>query len=452
MPTVSQDGRTYTFRIRRGYRFSPPSGEAVTAKTFQHTLERALSPKNVYSAGPYLIPDILGASAYIAGKAAHITGVAVHRNSLAITLVKPAGDFLTRLSEFAFCPVPLSVPIHVPGISAPPVPSAGPYYISSVQGDRTVVKRNPNYSGPRPRRAERIVYTNDIPTPRAVGLADRGAVDLLPQDFDDTTPLMFPGGLLDQRKGPRSAAARGGKQQYYPYDAPFLDAIVFNTHRPLFRNVRLRRAVSYALDRRALATAFGDLPADEVVPPAVPGFPAGRLYPLERPDFATARHLAGGGRRHAVIGICGNPRLPKLAAIVRSNLTAIGIAASVINSQQCPGRYERADLLLVTLGSNERDPGVFVDQALNTSVYGSALGPGPWDSRSFRREFESARRLRNEARSIAFRRLDDELMRMAPLAVYGSYVWAEYLSPKIGCKVFQAEYGFVDLGALCKKS
>ena len=45
MPTVSRDGRTYTFRIRPGFRFSPPSNEPVTAETFRHTIERrSLSP------------------------------------------------------------------------------------------------------------------------------------------------------------------------------------------------------------------------------------------------------------------------------------------------------------------------------------------------------------------------------------------------------------------------
>ena len=41
-------------------------------------------------------------------------------------------------------------------------------------------------------------------------------------------------------------------------------------------------------------------------------------------------------------------------------------------------------------------------------------------------------------------------MRAAPFAVYGSWVWSEYFSPKVSCKHFQAVYGFVDLGALCK--
>jgi serine/threonine protein kinase/ABC-type transport system substrate-binding protein len=453
MPTVSSNGRTYTFHIRPGYRFSPPSGEAVTAETFRHTLERSLSPKNVYSAGPQLASDIEGVAVYRAGKAAHISGVRVKGNVLAVTLVKPAGDFLTRLSMFAFCPVPLSVPIHHTGFSTKPIPSAGPYYISSIQGDRTVLERNPYYPGQRPRRAERIVYTNDIPTPKAVVLADAGAVDLLPQDFDNTTPLFGPGGLLDKRSGPRSAAARAGKQQYYPYDAPFLDTIIFNTARPLFRDAGLRRAVNYALDRRALAGAYADVPSDGIVPPAVPGFRSGRVYPVARPDFATARLLGGGRRRHAVIAICGDSRLPRLAAIVRSDLARIGMTTAVIESQQCPGRYDRGDLLFATIGANELelDPAQFVDLALESSVYGSPLGPGPWHAARIRREVEHAYVLRGHARLAAYRRIQAQLMRMAPMAVFGSFVWGEYLSPKVGCRRSQAEFGFVDLGELCKK-
>ena len=46
MPVVSQGGRQYTFRVRSGFRFSPPANEAVTAETFRHTIERALSPSS----------------------------------------------------------------------------------------------------------------------------------------------------------------------------------------------------------------------------------------------------------------------------------------------------------------------------------------------------------------------------------------------------------------------
>jgi predicted Ser/Thr protein kinase len=447
MPSVSPNGRTYTFRIRAGYRFSPPSGEPVTAATFRHTLERALSPKNMNSAGPHLASDIEGAAAYEAGKAAHVSGISVHGNELAITLVKPAGDFLTRLSSFAFCPVPLSTPIYHPGFAEKPIPSAGPYYIASIQGDRTVLERNPYYPGRRPRRAERIVYTNDTPTPKAVVLADDGAVDLLPQDFDNTTPLFGPGGALDQRKGPRSAAAHAGRQQYFPYDAPFEDAIVFNTSRPVFRDVQLRRAVAYALDRSALAASFADAPAAGLVPPAVPGFRSGRI----QPEIELARRLVGARRPHAVIEECGDPRLPKLAAIVRADLARIGMTATPIDSEHCPD-LSRADLFFTTIGADELDPAPFVDQALESSASGSPLGPGPWRAAGFRSELRHANALRGQERLAAYKRIQEQLARMAPLAVFGSFVWGEYVSPKVGCRVQQAEFGFFDLGELCKPS
>jgi protein kinase-like protein/extracellular solute-binding protein (family 5) len=456
MPTVSPDGRTYTFRIRPGYRFSPPSGEAVTAQTFRHTLERSLSPANQYSAGPTLLSDVEGVAAYRAHKAAHISGVRAQGDELAITLVRPAGDFLTRLSMFAFCPVPLSVPVDERGFTVKPIPSAGPYYISSIQGDRTVLERNPYYPGKRPRHAERIVYTNDIPTPKAIALADGRAVDLLPQDFDNTTQLFGPGGLLDKQKGPGSAAARAGKQQYYPYAAPLLDMIVFNTARPLFRDVRLRRAVNYALDRPALAEAFADAPSDAIVPPAIPGFRSGHLYPVQAPDLAAARRLAGRQRRHAVISICGDPRLPRLAAIARSNLARIGMSTTVIESPQCPGQDRRADLLFVSNfgGDNllELDPAAFLDQAVAGALYGSPLGPGPWRAPRFRRELAHAHALRGSSRIAEYRRLETQLLRMAPVAVFGSFAWGEYVSPRVGCRLNQAEFGFLDVGELCTAS
>ena len=44
LPTRSADGKTYTFTIRPGFRFSPPSNQPVTAQTFKDTIERTLNP------------------------------------------------------------------------------------------------------------------------------------------------------------------------------------------------------------------------------------------------------------------------------------------------------------------------------------------------------------------------------------------------------------------------
>src|SRR4249920_2294216 len=58
---------------------------------------------------------------------------------------------------------------------------------------------------------------------------------------------------LAARHGAGSAAAARGAQQYFANPSAQLDYFVLNTHRPLFSDVRMRQAVNYAIDRRALA-------------------------------------------------------------------------------------------------------------------------------------------------------------------------------------------------------
>jgi YVTN family beta-propeller protein len=90
-PTVSADGRAYTFIIRPGFRFSPSSGAPVTAATFKHTIERTLGPKLGAYPRTYM-GDIVGMSAYQAGRTAHLAGVTASGDRLQIRLTHPAPD------------------------------------------------------------------------------------------------------------------------------------------------------------------------------------------------------------------------------------------------------------------------------------------------------------------------------------------------------------------------
>jgi serine/threonine-protein kinase len=127
MPSVSADGRTYTFQIRNGFRFSPPSNEPVTAQTFRHTIERQIATTQRDPGLERYVADIVGARAFYAGRARHVAGIVVHGDRLSITLTRPAGDFATRMAMPRFCPVPLSTPLR--GGGDRPLPSAGPYYV-----------------------------------------------------------------------------------------------------------------------------------------------------------------------------------------------------------------------------------------------------------------------------------------------------------------------------------
>src|SRR6185312_14740266 len=109
----------------------------------------------------------------------------------------------------------------------------------------------------------------------------------------------------------------------------------FNTRRSLFRDRRLRRAVNYALDRPALAAVWGERPADRYIPPAVPGHPRRHVYPVGGSDPRTARQMTRGRRRNAVLYFCGDPANRRVAEIVRSNLSRIGIGISIVGSQGC---------------------------------------------------------------------------------------------------------------------
>jgi len=194
------------------------------------------------------------------------------------------------------------------------------------------------------------------------------------------------------------------------------------------------------------------------VPPAVPGFAPGRSYPLDA-DLRAARRLAGGRKRQAVLwyctnGVFGGTDQGRIAALLRSQLSRIRMSVSITTSDcNQDSLYDAAsrgaDLIMFGGGSPERDPMGFLDAALADGAYGSAIGPGPWRAPAFRRRVERARALRDDDRVAQYRRLVDELMRAAPIVVYGSFVAPEYFGRGVGCKVFQPALGFVDLGTIC---
>jgi peptide/nickel transport system substrate-binding protein len=105
MPTLSNGDKTYTFTVRDGFKFSPPSGAPVTAMTFKKVIERDLS-KAMNSPAQSFAGDIAGAKEFTAGTAKEVTGVKVDGNKISITLVKPAADFLSRIAMPFFCAVP----------------------------------------------------------------------------------------------------------------------------------------------------------------------------------------------------------------------------------------------------------------------------------------------------------------------------------------------------------
>jgi len=101
LPEVSQDGKVYTFRLKRGVRFH--NGREVTAQDFKYSIERILDPATT-SPGAQFFTLIEGVKAFREKKAKEVAGiVAKYPYTLTFRLLHPDLTFLHILAmPFAF--------------------------------------------------------------------------------------------------------------------------------------------------------------------------------------------------------------------------------------------------------------------------------------------------------------------------------------------------------------
>jgi ABC-type transport system substrate-binding protein len=213
--------------------------------------------------------------------------------------------------------------------------------------------------------------------------------------------------------------------------------------------------VNYAIDRRALAAhpvpeSLASRPTDQLIPPGWPGFRDATIYPLGGPDLATARRLAGGGRRHGVFYTCNVAPCLEWAEIVRANLAAIGIDLEIRpftfhDMFQRIGRPDAPfDLSFWGWIGEKPDPSEFLDVVLPLYPSSAFL-----DRTRLGRRLRAASRLVGAGRIEAYAALDRDITtRAAPVAVAVSSTGTDFFSARIGCQVEVPLYG-IDLGALC---
>jgi peptide/nickel transport system substrate-binding protein len=452
LPTRSADGKTYTFTIRPGFRFSPPSNEAVTARTFQYTIERALLADN-----PYL-DDVVGAKAYKAGKAERVSGVSARGNRLTIKLTRPARDFVARIALPQFCPVP----VGTPPTGVRKIPSAGPYYVVSyVPREGAVLKRNPNYRGSRPHHLQKIVYSVGVSKAQTLKEVENGDADFAADGVPSQEVER-----LARRYGPGSPAAKAGRQRFFvnPGSPPLATSwLALNTSRPLFSDAKVRRAVNYALDREAIArigafTTERGTPTDQLLPPGIPGFRDARIYPFT-PDLPKARMLARGKGGKGALYTCTTPQCRQAAQIVQADLKAIGIDLEVkyftvgAVFERVARRGEPFDAAIVGWVADYADPGyvlnVLYGPSIGANSFWSNSNSSYFDDPSYNRRLRTAAGLSGARRYSAYAALDADLARRAaPFAALFNASEFDFFSARMGCQVYQPVYG-VDLAALC---
>jgi ABC-type transport system substrate-binding protein/DNA-binding SARP family transcriptional activator len=303
VPAPADGGRTYTFRLRRGLRFS--NGAVVRASDFRSSLERLL---RINREARSWFTSIVGAAS-CAGRAARPCDLSAGIETddatgrITIHLSAPDPDFLYALTLPYASVLPRGTP---PRPREGAIPATGPYRVARVVPGRTVrLVRNPHFHvWSRDARPDgfadeiRLRISDDAKTRLAA--VERGAADWVSG---------FPAAWLE-----RLVAKHGAR--IHADAAPWIDYMFLNTRVSPFDDPRVRRALNYAVDRRRIVElAGGSLaarPTCQLLPSAVRSYrpicpytsTPGAAGTWTAPDLARARTLvAASGTRGTKIEV-----------------------------------------------------------------------------------------------------------------------------------------------------
>ncbi len=304
LPKITDGGRTYTLSLRPGLRYS--DGRRIKASDFEYAIERLL---RLHSGGAPFYMVIAGASRYARTHRGGIGGIDTDDRSgrIVIHLDRPTSTFPSLLALLFAAPVPRGTPMH--DLSGKPPPASGPYVIdSSEPGLGWSYERNPawaSHNGP---------LVSDVPA----GHVDRIEVTVVRNPVSEVRRVLS--GRLDWMQNPPPSSMLPSLRRKYGgtqlREDPESSTYYFwlNTTRAPFNDVRVRRAVNYAVDPRVLRRIYAGqiAPTHQVLPPGMPGYRRFDLYPH---DMARARRLlAAAHPRDRRITVWADDESPNLEA------------------------------------------------------------------------------------------------------------------------------------------
>ncbi|MFO7571826.1 MAG: ABC transporter substrate-binding protein [Gaiellaceae bacterium] len=287
LPTPVDGGRTYTFQLRSGIRYS--NGREVRPTDVRYSLERVFSAR---SPRADLYAGIVGGDACLRAPArCDLTrGVVVDdaAGRVTIRLRDPDPEFLYKLAlPFGFV-VPAGTART--NVERRPVPTTGPYRVVAESDEVVRLVRNPYFQewsrAARPEGYVDEVRISLVPTSPASLRAERRAVETGRVDLPAGVPPGSHEGLRIRYAG-----------RVHELALPTTALLLVNTTIPPFDDVDVRRALAFAVDRRAAVRGLAAEPTCQMLPP---GFAAYEPYcPYARdsdggwtaPDITEARRL-----------------------------------------------------------------------------------------------------------------------------------------------------------------
>jgi len=366
----SQDGKTYTFYLRHGVKFH--SGKEVKAADFKYSWERACDPATGSQTAATYLGDIVGVKEMLTGEAREISGIKVLDDyTLEIAIDAPKAYFLCKLTyPTAFVVDRANVESGKDWWYKPN--GTGPFKLREWEpGQLLVLERSQAYYG-QPARVKQVTFHLLAGMPMA--MYEKGEIDV-------TFVSMYYIDLVRDETGPfhRELAITPELSLYY---------IGFDTTRPPFDDVNIRRAFCHAVDKERInRLILRDMMAEAegILPPGMPGYSQrleGLDYDAERAKELIAASEYGDASNLPPLTITvsgyGNDIPDYLGAIIQEWRQNLGVEVSVRQLEPEDFLYhvkqERDEMFMLGWVADYPDPHNFLDNLFYTGSENNVFG------------------------------------------------------------------------------
>ena len=389
MPTVSADGLTYTFKIRKGVLFqddaSFPNGKGreLVSEDFVYSIKRHADSKN-QSTGWWLYDGkIKGLNEWRtkyeklpeANYDEVVEGIqALDKYTLQFKLAKVFPQFLYALAmPFSYVVPREAVTKYGKEFINHPV-GTGPYVLPVFdQGKRLVFTKNPTFrekfypsdaspefkhmladAGKKLPLVDKIVVDIIVESQPAWLKFNKGEVDYLsiPKDNYSTTIVNNQLSKEMTDKGVSLSITPGLDVYFYG----------FNFDHKIFQNINLRRAMSLAFDQKLMNELFYNntgVPAESVAPPGVAGNDPAFKNPWKGPNLELAKkHLAlagypeGKGLPEITLDTFSSTSARQKAEFFQKQMEKIGIKIKVVGnlSPELQAKIKKRSVMMIDYG------------------------------------------------------------------------------------------------------
>ena len=313
---LSEDGLTYTFRLRPGVKFH--NGREMTADDVKYSLDRVTNPAT-QSPGAGFFGSIAG---YDAAGDAGLSGVKViDPLTVEITLSRPDATFL-HVMALNFASVVPKEAVEAAGddFGKQPV-GTGAYKLAEwTLGQRLVFEKNADYWRAGVPYLDSVVFEVGQEPVVALLRLQNGEVDV---PGDGIPPAKFQEVMADPAQAERVVV---GGQLHTGY-------ITLNVTTPPFDKVEVRKAVNMAINKDRIVQIINGraVPATQPLPPSMPGYTAGYAgyaYDVEGAKALLAEAGVADGFETDLYVMNTDPN-PRIAQAIQQDLAAIGIKANI---------------------------------------------------------------------------------------------------------------------------